>query len=104
MAQSDLAFVRRERRHGGLGLILAGVVAGSLAIGLWSSERPDDPTPVVGAGSTQEQPRALPATPIRATDHQAHNVPAPDDQSRRLLMMLMTNGAGPLQPYGGLGR
>jgi hypothetical protein len=33
MAQSNLAFVRRERRYGGLGLILAGVLAGSLAIG-----------------------------------------------------------------------
>jgi hypothetical protein len=104
MAQSNLAFVRRVRRYGGLGLILAGVLAGSLAIGLWSSERRDDPTPVAGARSTREQPRARAASPVPAVAPEAPKPSPTDEQRRRLLIMLMTNGAGPLRPYGGLGR
>jgi hypothetical protein len=104
MAQSNLAFVRRVRRYGGLGLILAGVVAGGLAIGPWSSERRDDPTPVVGAGSTREPPRALPASPVSAVAPEAPKPSPTDEQRRRLLIVLMMNGAGPLRPYGGLGR
>jgi hypothetical protein len=104
MAQSNLAFVRRERRYGGLGLILAGVLAGSLAIGPWSSERRDDPTPVAGARSTQEQPRARAASPVPAVAPEAPKPSPTDERRRRLLITLMTNGAGPLRPYGGLGR
>jgi hypothetical protein len=103
MVQPNVAAVRPVRRYEGLALIfLAGVVSGGLAVAMWSGERSDSVKPAAVASSTAQQ--QLPAAPGRATDHQARNVSTPDDQSRRLLLFLMMNGAGSLGPYGKIGR
>jgi hypothetical protein len=105
MAEPTIAAVRPARRYEGLGLIgLAGAVSVGLAIALWPGERSDNPTPVAVAGSPLEQPRARLAVPVLAADHQAHNAPGTDDQRRRFLLLLMMNSAGPLGPYGKVGR
>jgi hypothetical protein len=105
MTEPNLGAVRPARRHEGLGLIgLAGVVSVGLAIALWPGERSDNLTPVGVAGSPAEQPRARPAAPVLAADRQAHNAPATDEQRRRFLLLLMMNSAGPLGPYGKIGR
>jgi hypothetical protein len=99
MAQPNVAAVRPVRRYEGLALIfLAGVVSGGLAVAMWSGERSDSVKPAAMASST------APEAPGRATDHQALNISAPDDHSRRLLLFLMMNGAGSLGPYGKIGR
>jgi hypothetical protein len=102
MAQPNVAAVRLVRRHECLALIfLAGVVSGGLAVAVWSSERSDSVKPAAVVSSTARQ--QLPA-PLRATDPRARNVSTPDDQSRRLLLFLMMNGASSLGPYGKIGR
>jgi hypothetical protein len=105
MAEPTVATVRPMRRYEGLGLIvLAGVLAGGLAIALWPGEQSGNLTPVALAGSATHQPRTRPAAPALAPDPQVRNVSAPDEQSRRVLLMLMFNSAGPLGPYGKIGR
>jgi hypothetical protein len=99
MAQLDGGAVRR---HEGLGLIvLAGAVSAGLALGLWSGQRPDTPAPIAVASSTGQQPQARRAAPVRAADRQG---PVSDEQRRRLLLILMMNSAGPLGPFGKVGR
>jgi hypothetical protein len=93
------------RRYEGLGLlVLAGALSAGLAIALWSGERRDNPTPIAVVASTLQRSQARPAAPALAADRQGRDVPTPDEQRRRLLLMLMMNSAGPLGPYGKVGR
>ena len=105
MTEPHVAAVQPARRYEGLGLIgLAGVVSVGLVIALWPGERSDTLTPVAVAGSPVQQPRARPGAPVLAADRQAPNAPATDEQRRRFLLLLMMNSAGPLGPYGKIGR
>jgi hypothetical protein len=66
-------------------------------------------------GSATAQPAVAPTTPppraavdvaavTPAATVAAPTLPQPDDRQRRVLMLLLMNSAGPVRPYGNLGR
>jgi hypothetical protein len=82
--------------RGGLCLgVLAGLVLGGGALG----DEPRHPAPVALASAAPNPATASPA-PSTAAPANARF----DDRQRRMLLLLVMRSAGPLGPYGALGR
>lgn len=105
MTQRDLISLRRERRRwAACFAALAGLALLAASPGQ-STNQPKDPV----AGSTvAPAPAKTAPTPTAAAvltaDNRTLPVPSVGEPQRRLLMLLLVHSAGPLGPYGALGR
>jgi hypothetical protein len=104
----NASLIWRLRREGiGVGLVAALAFVG-VALADAPAGPPDNPAVAGRSGSTIApaaiSPAAARVEPVLADDPKpAPSVPS-REQQRRVLMLLLMNSAGPLGPYGGLGR
>jgi hypothetical protein len=95
----------RLRREGiGVGLVASLALAG-VALGDAPAVPGDNPAVAVSSGSTVAPAPAPKAAPVLADDPATTvTTPSAEQQQRRVLMLLLMNSAGPIGPYGSLGR
>ncbi|HWI29795.1 MAG TPA: hypothetical protein VN668_22660 [Stellaceae bacterium] len=102
MTQLDLIPFRREwRRWASCFAVLAALALVAASPGQLTNQSTD-----AAAGSTvaPAPAKAAPATALLTADTRTMPEPSVGEPQRRLLMLLLVHSAGPLGPYGALGR